>query len=203
MERLVLATRNRDKVTEIAQLLEELNLELHTLIEFPDAPVVIEDGETLKENAIKKAREIAEHTGMPAVADDTGLEVDALNGAPGVYSSRYAGENASYEDNVRKLLQELEAVPSERRSARFRCVVALVAGGDTHTVEGVCNGVIIDAPRGDQGFGYDPVFFVPEHGQTFAEMQPNLKNQISHRARAFEALKQTLLRITSGRSAVR
>lgn len=199
----MLATRNQDKIAEITQLLHGMNIELHTLTEFPDAPEVVEDRETLAGNAIKKAREIAEHTGMPAVADDTGLEVDALNGAPGVYSSRYSGENATYADNVRKLIHELEGVSSERRTARFRCVVALVDGNDTQTVDGVCKGVIIETPRGDKGFGYDPVFYVPEYGQTFAEMKPELKNEISHRAKAFAALKQELQNMKSGRSAVR
>jgi XTP/dITP diphosphohydrolase len=189
---VILATRNQDKIKEIRQLLSGLDLKIRTLHEFPGSPEVVEDGSTLEENALKKASEIATYTGLTAIADDTGLEVDLLNGAPGVFSSRFSGENATYGDNVEKLLSELQGVPLEKRSARFRCVVAIVDGDDSRTVEGICEGRIIEEPRGDSGFGYDPVFYVSEQKSTFAEMDLNLKNRISHRAKAFAKLKELL-----------
>lgn len=192
MQKLVLATRNWDKVKEIRELLSLPNIEILTLDEFPDAPEVVEDGATLEENAIKKARMIAKSSGRPAVADDTGLEVDYLNGEPGVYSSRYSGDCASYADNVQKLLIKLAGVPWEKRGAKFRCVVALCASDETRTVEGRCDGIITEEPRGERGFGYDPVFYVPEYNSTFAEMDLELKNRISHRAKAFEKLKELI-----------
>jgi len=191
---IILATRNEDKIKEIRELLHSLKIEILTLRDFPDAPEVEEDGATLEENAIKKARTIAEFTGLTAVADDTGLEVAYLNGEPGVFSSRYAGEHATYADNVQKLLQKLHGVPWEKRGAKFRCVVALCNQREKHTVEGVCEGVITEEPRGERGFGYDPVFYVPEYGRTFAEMELEFKNQISHRAKAFIALKDLIQR---------
>ncbi len=192
MQKLVLATRNRDKVREIRELLSLINIEILTLDEFPDAPDVVEDGATLEENAIKKARAIADFTGLPAVADDTGLEVDYLNGKPGVHSSRYAGAGASYADNVQKLLRELAGVPWQKRRAKFRCVAALCTKAETRTVEGMCDGLITEAPRGERGFGYDPVFYVPELHHTFAEMELEVKNRISHRALAFRKLKELI-----------
>ncbi len=183
--RIVLATRNRDKVGEIRRLLDPSRFEVIPVHEVADVPEVEEDGRTLAENALKKARTAARVTGLPAMADDTGLEVDALGGRPGVFSSRFAGEGASYEDNVRKLLAELKGVPQERRTARFRCVVAIVDNSTEVTVEGVCEGLITEKPRGSGGFGYDPVFLVPEKGRTFAEMTTEEKNRISHRGQAF------------------
>jgi len=191
-KKLVLATGNQDKVKEIVEILKNLDIELLTLKDFPGVPQVIEDGKTLAENALKKARIISEFTKLPAVSDDTGLEVDALNGAPGVYSSRYSGENATYADNVKKLLGDLENVPPENRQARFRCAVAYYSENSTQIIEGVCAGEITDQPHGNQGFGYDPVFFVPEYDCTFAEMDLNLKNKISHRAKAFLKLRNLL-----------
>ncbi len=191
-KKLVLATGNQDKVKEIVEILKNLDIELLTLKDFSGVPEVVEDGKTLEENALKKARIISEFTKLPAVSDDTGLEVDALNGAPGVYSSRYSGENATYADNVKKLLGDLENVPPEKRQARFRCAVAYYSENSTQIVEGVCEGEITDQPQGNQGFGYDPVFFVPENDCTFAEMDLNLKNKISHRAKAFLKLRNLL-----------
>lgn len=206
VQKLVLATRNRDKVKEIKDLLSDTGIALKTLDDFPGAPEVEEDGATLEENAIKKAKQIADYTGLTSVADDTGLEVEYLGGRPGVFSSRYSGEGATYAENVAKLLRDLQSVPWEERGARFRCVVALCHEGEVYTVEGVCEGVISEAPRGENGFGYDPVFYVPQYERTFAEMSSEEKNRISHRAKAFQALKRLLLELSgskSGRSAVR
>ncbi|MFQ5605684.1 MAG: XTP/dITP diphosphatase [bacterium] len=191
-KKLILATRNQDKIKEIKELLGDLDLSIFTLADFPEAPEVVEDGSSLTKNAIKKASVISEFTGLTAVADDTGLEVDYLNGRPGVFSSRYAGENATYAQNVAKLLQELKGIQRVERNARFRCVVALCNKKDARTVEGICEGVIIDHVRGAGGFGYDPVFYVPEYERTFAEMEMALKNRISHRAQAFKALKEKI-----------
>lgn len=191
-KRIVLATGNQDKVKEIVEILKNPDIELLTLEDFPGAPEVVEDGETLEENALKKARVIFEFTQLPAVSDDTGLEVEYLNGAPGVYSSRYSGENATYADNVKKLLGALQGVPPGKRQARFRCVVALYSENDTRIVEGICEGEITEQSRGNGGFGYDPVFFVPAQGCTFGEMDLNVKNKTSHRAKAFLKLRNLL-----------
>lgn len=192
---LVLATRNPDKGRELAVLLGDLGIRIRTLAEFPAAPDVVEDGETCEANAVKKATAIARYTGLPAVADDTGLMVDALGGRPGVHAARYAGEGATYEDNWKKLLHELAGVPRERRGARF-VTVAAIAGlkGNVEVVQGVLDGLIADAPAGAEGFGYDPVFFVPKLGKTLAQLTPEEKNRISHRARAFAKIKELLAR---------
>jgi XTP/dITP diphosphohydrolase len=189
IEEILLATRNPDKVRELTALLGDLGIRIRTLAEFPTAPEVEEDGTTCEANALKKAREIASATGMPSVADDTGLEVDALDGRPGVFAARYAGEHASYEDNCRKLLRELDGVPPARRIARFVTVAALATpGGNTRVATGTLVGVIAEGCVGSQGFGYDPLFFVPELGRTLAELTAEEKNRISHRAKAFRAM---------------
>ena len=192
--RLVLATRNADKLVEIRGILGLRDGELKSLLDFPEFAEIEETGSTLEENALIKAVEGFRMTATPCIADDTGLEVDSLNGAPGVYSSRYAGENATYADNVRKLLAVMKDVPPEKRSARFRCVAALKAEGREEWVEGTCEGVILTERRGTGGFGYDPVFFVPEIGKTMAEMSPGEKNAISHRGRAFRKMAEALKR---------
>ena len=192
---LVLATRNRHKGEELAALLGDLGIRIHTLDEFPDAPDVVEDGDTCEANAVKKARAIAEFTGLPAVADDTGLEVDALGGRPGVYAARYAGEHATYEDNCRKLLQELMGVPREQRTARFLTVAAIALPSDgVRVVQGMLDGMIAEEAHGTLGFGYDPIFFVPELGKTLAQMSADQKNTISHRAKAFTLAKEPVTR---------
>ena len=206
---LVLATRNRHKVIELVALLGDLDIAIRTLDEFPEAPDVVEDGDTCEANAVKKARAIAEFTGLPAVADDTGLEVDALGGRPGVYAARYAGEHATYEDNCRKLLQELTGVPRERRTARFLTVAAIaLPSGEIRVVQGMLEGKIADEASGTLGFGYDPLFLIPELGKTLAQLSADEKNTVSHRAKAFTQAKDLLREmefevIESGRSAAR
>ncbi len=191
--RIVLATANRDKVRELRHALSGLAVEILTREDFPGIPEVVEDGATLDENAVKKARALCDATGLPAVGDDTGLEVDALDGEPGIYSSRYAGAGASYADNVRLLLERMAGVPENRRGARFRCVIALAepAGSDV-LVEGVCEGRILTESRGSDGFGYDPVFFVPSAGRTFAEMSVEEKDRISHRGLAMARMRKVI-----------
>lgn len=183
--KLVIATRNAHKLEEIHAIFDFRNLEVLSAFDFPDVPDVIEDGETLEENAKKKAIEIALATGCWALADDSGLEVDALNGAPGVYSARYAGEHCSYADNNVKLLEELRAMPD--RTARFRTVIALSdPAGSAETVSGECSGIIIEEQRGTNGFGYDPLFVPDGYSDTFAELPAEVKNRISHRAMALQ-----------------
>jgi len=193
MRDIVLATRNRHKRDELAALLSDLDVRIRTMDEFPNVPEVVEDGETCQANAIKKAKTVAAATGMIAVADDTGLEVDVLGGRPGVYAARYAGEHATYEDNWLKLLRELKGVPVERRTARFITVAAIASPeGDVQVAQGILDGQIAEEPSGSKGFGYDPVFLLPESGKTLAELSPEEKNRISHRAKAFAQVRQLL-----------
>lgn len=191
--RLVIATFNRDKLAELAALLDRPDLELTSLADVPGAIAPEETGSTLVENARIKARAAHALTGLPSLADDTGLEVDALGGAPGVHAARYAGPGARDEDNVRKLLEALGGVPRERRTARFRTVcVAILGDGREQVAEGVLEGRIALAARGDQGFGYDPVFELDAAGTTLAELNAGEKNRISHRARAVRAMAAAL-----------
>lgn len=181
--KLIIATRNAHKLEEIHEIFDFANLEVLSAFDFPDIPDVVEDGATLEANAEKKAVEIALATGCWALADDSGLEVNALNGAPGVYSARYAGEHCSYADNNAKLLEELTG--KRDRSARFRSVIALSdPAGSKEIVSGECTGTIIEEQRGMNGFGYDPLFVPDGCSQTFAELSSELKNRISHRANA-------------------
>ena len=197
---ILLATRNQDKVRELAVLLGGLGIRIRTLADFPTAPEVEEDGTTCEANALKKAREMASATGIPSVADDTGLEVDALGGRPGVFAARYAGERATYEDNCMKLIKELDGVPPARRTARFTTVAALaMPGGYFRVATGTLVGAIAEGFVGTQGFGYDPVFFVPELGRTLAELTAEEKNRISHRAKAFRAMADILRPLTAGK----
>ena len=192
---LVLATGNRDKQQEMKALLQDLGLTIRTLDEFPAAPVVVEDGETCQANAGKKAREIAQFTGALTLADDTGLEVDALGGRPGVFAARYAGAHATYADNCRKLLDELTGVPADQRGARFLTVVAIADPvSSIEFVEGVLRGRIAEHCSGGHGFGYDPVFIVPELEKTLAELTLDQKNRISHRGQALAKAKYVLKR---------
>ena len=200
---IVLATRNQHKKQELVALLSGLDITIRTLDDFPEAPEVVEDGDTCEANAMKKAVEIARFTGLPAVADDTGLEVDALNGRPGAFAARYAGEHATYEDNCRKLLQELHGVSPAQRGARFVTVAAIAfPGGKNMSAKGVLNGVIAESATGSHGFGYDPVFILPEYGQTLGQLPPEVKNQISHRARAFAQAKTLLQQMMAEQNSV-
>lgn len=193
MNRIVLATRNQGKVRELASMLRDTGIQVVSLDAFPDAPDVEETGETFAQNALLKALSAARHTGLIALADDSGLEVDALDGRPGVYSARFAGPNATDEDNNRKLLALLQGVPPKRRTARFRSAVALAdPQGRSRVVHGACEGVLLSEPRGNGGFGYDPLFLVPAYGQTLAELPLEEKNRISHRGQALRLALQEL-----------
>ncbi len=193
MRRLILATRNTGKVAEISAILAGIPFELSGVGDIPSVPEVVEDGETIEENALKKARQIFAATGIPSLSDDTGLEVVALGMAPGVRSARYSGEDATYEENNAKLLAALDALPGDDRRARFRCVAAFVSGEIEHVTEGICGGNISRERRGSGGFGYDPLFIPSCFRQTFAELTPQVKNEISHRAIAFRLMKEFLL----------
>ncbi len=195
--KLVLATRNKGKVAEIKKILEDLpEVELLSLRDFPDLAPIEETGKTFQENAILKAKTVANSTGCWALADDSGLVVEALNGAPGVYSARYAGKNATDTSNNQKLLKALEKVPWEKRRAAFVCVMALCSPkGKCYTCEGRFEGIISFEPKGNAGFGYDPVFYVPEYDKTVAELTPEIKNMISHRAQALKKIKPLLIQI--------
>ncbi len=180
---LVLATRNEGKVKELRRVLRDFDLDLRSLNDFGPIPEAVEDGETFEENAYKKAIFTARVLGLPAISDDSGLVVAALDGAPGVYSARYAGENATDNDNIKKLLKEMTG--QDDRRAAFHCVISIaVPSGPALTYEGKCNGTITTKPVGNDGFGYDPVFFSAELGKTFAESTIEEKNKISHRGRA-------------------
>ncbi len=182
--KLVLATHNKDKILEISKAIEGLDIELITDLDLPE---VIEDGETLIENSLKKAREICEFTNLPAMADDTGLEIEALNGAPGVYSARFSGENATYQDNVNKVLEEMK--DKTNRKASFKTVMSIVyPSGKELIAEGETKGEITAEVVGDGGFGYDPIFFVTEKSKTYSQMKLDEKNECSHRGKALREL---------------
>jgi XTP/dITP diphosphohydrolase len=198
--KVVVATRNKGKLREIVPLLAGLQLELLTIDEVAPDAELREDGVTFVENALAKARQAARATGLPSIADDSGLEVDALEGAPGVYSARYAGPDADDAKNNAKLLESLRGVPPARRGARFRCVAVFVdpARGLEIVRDGASTGEILEAPRGEDGFGYDPLFFVPAAGRTMAELPLEEKNRLSHRAAAFRALTAALAAASGG-----
>ena len=185
MKELVLASGNKGKLAEFQRLLEGLDVQIHSMKAYPEIGEIVEDGSTFAENALIKARAVCKATGKPAMADDSGLAVDALNGAPGIYSARFAGEQRSDADNNAKVLQLLEGVEDNKRTARFFCVIAIVLpDGREYTVEGTCEGTILRALRGEGGFGYDPLFYVESLDKTFAELTMEEKNRISHRGNA-------------------
>jgi XTP/dITP diphosphohydrolase len=191
---LVLATNNKDKIREIKDLLDDLPVTILTSDDFLEFPDPEETGATLEENALIKAREISRFCELPALADDSGLEVDALNGAPGVFSSRFAGPGCTYRDNNEKLLRELHGTPENERTARFRCVIAVIWGSDDeHLVEGVADGLITEDINGNEGFGYDPVFFYPPEQKRFSQMTLEEKNLVSHRGKALQKARDLII----------
>jgi len=193
MPKLLIATNNSGKLREYEELLAGLPLELTSPAREGLSLEVEETGESFAENARLKAIAYAQASGLLTLADDSGLEVDALGGRPGVRSARYAGEGADDERRYRLLLEEMRGVPWEKRTARFRCVIAIATPeGEVRTAEGTCEGIIAFEPRGEHGFGYDPVFYLPQHGKTMAELEPSAKNRISHRARAAQKAREIL-----------
>jgi len=186
MDTIVLGSGNKHKIEELRATLAPLGIELKSSYDFENLEEVEEDALTLEGNALKKARYFHKATGLPAISDDTGLEVEALDGRPGVFSARYAGRAATYQDNVDKLLDELAGVEMKDRQAQFRTVIAFVTEEDTYTFEGVCRGHILTEEHGDKGFGYDPVFRPRGYELTFAELDPEIKNRISHRGNAIQ-----------------
>jgi len=198
LQEVIIATRNPGKLREIEAILSPFSLKILSLEDFPGIPEVLEDGATFAENAGKKAKTIARLTGRLSIADDSGLAVEVLKGRPGVFSSRYAGENATDQERCQKLLEEMAEIPPGQREAAFLCVIAVaLPDGKMQVVQGECRGSIAFAPRGKHGFGYDPIFFIPEFAKTMAELEPEVKNRISHRARALEQLRLILPKFLS------
>jgi XTP/dITP diphosphohydrolase len=197
---LVVGTRNRKKLGEIVEILGDLGLDLRDLSGWPDAPEVVEDGATFEANARKKATELARHLNHWVLGEDSGLVVPALNGRPGVYSARYAGKQGDDEANNDRLLAELAPLPDDRRAAYYVCTAALSdpEGQVLAVVEGRCHGVITKERRGTGGFGYDPLFLVPEYHRTFGELSARVKHALSHRARALARLRPALRRLLPG-----
>jgi XTP/dITP diphosphohydrolase len=199
--KLVLATRNPAKLAELSRILADgqVPVDLVTLDGFPDLPEVAETGRTFAENALLKARAVAAFTGLPAVADDSGICIDALNGMPGVLSARWSGAHGDDEANLRLVLAQLADLPPGQRGAHFACAAALVLpSGSEHVTEGVLDGSVIDAPRGTNGFGYDPIFVPESSDLTTAEMAPADKDKISHRGRALRALAPVIAALVGG-----
>jgi len=193
VRRILFASRNEGKIREAQAILGSSNVKLVSIRDFPDMPEVVEDGKNFFENALKKAKTLSEFIGLPTIADDSGLEVDCLDGRPGVYSARYAGPDASDGDNIERLLEEMKGVQPEDRTAAFKCLLVLYeTDGSFQYFEGVFEGSIAEAPSGTGGFGYDPVFIPAGANKTVAELDPETKNSISHRGRAFEKLKEYL-----------
>jgi len=190
--KMILATHNRDKCQEMVLMFDELPINLLSLNDFPKIGEIVEDGKTLEENALIKARTSYKLTSLPSLADDTGLEVDALNGAPGIFSARYAGDHCNYIDNVKKLLKNMENIKEESRLATFRTVVAYVDGNMELTTDGIVKGVITKEMKGTEGFGYDSIFYVPNEQKTYAEMNIEHKNKISHRSKAILNMQKLL-----------
>ena len=192
--KMVFATKNEGKVREIKEMLDSMGVELMSLNHFESLPEIVEDGKTYLENALKKAKIISEFTGETVLADDSGLEVDALGGEPGIYSARYAGEGATDDENNARLLDKLKRVSPNERTASFCCALVLYEkGGNHHSFEARWQGRIIDVSRGENGFGYDPIFLCPAFNKTAAELPPEIKNKVSHRGQAFAKLKEYLI----------
>lgn len=192
--KLIIATGNKDKVREINEVLDGTGFEAVSMKSEGIDPTIVEDGETFEENALIKARTVHQFTDCYVMADDSGLCIDALNGAPGVYSARFCGEDSTYEEKFAKIYEMLKDVPKDEWTARFVCAIAVVRpDGTEFTVRGECCGVLQDHPSGSNGFGYDPIFYVPEFGMTTAQMDPQVKNSISHRGKALNAMVERLL----------
>ncbi|HET6453557.1 MAG TPA: XTP/dITP diphosphatase [Armatimonadota bacterium] len=190
---IVVATRNKKKLEELKSLLSDMPIDVLSLLDFPNLPETPETGNTFAENAELKAKAAAQATGRIALADDSGLEVDALGGQPGILSSRFAGPEATDREKYMRILDLLEGVPDEERTARFKAAVAIATlEGETVLVEGTCEGRIAREPRGENGFGYDPIFYLPDLGLTMAQLPASEKNRISHRARALQSAKKVL-----------
>ena len=198
MTTILLATRNRHKIEEIKTILSDLPLEVLTLNDFPHVPPLKEQGTTFHENSLLKAQTVYEHTKIPTLADDSGLEVFYLNGRPGVVSARYAGEGATDEANNQKLLSQMLGVAPRRRRAQFRAVLTLLDDRKVETTEGICSGMLAESPRGTNGFGYDPIFLPDGFSRTYAELTAAEKNTISHRAKALATMKDILRRYLKG-----
>lgn len=194
---IVLATKNRDKLEELKSLLAGLHIGITSLFEHPEIPDIVEDGVSFEENARKKARAVAHVTAGWALADDSGLVVDALGGKPGIYSARFAGKQGDYAANNAKLIEVMRDVPDEKRGAAFVCAMVLIApDGKEWAVEGRCEGTILREPKGNRGFGYDPLFFISEEGRTMAELPSDRKNEISHRGKALKQIKKVFVDLT-------
>ena len=202
IQAIVIATHNRDKREELQEALSEFTLEILSLNDFPFIGEIEEVGQTLLENSMIKAKTVHNLTQLPVIADDTGLEVEALNGAPGIYSARYAGKDVTYEDNVNKLLAEMENIPLENRKAQFRTVISFVDKDRELWIEGTIKGIIGETAKGKNGFGYDPVFFVPELEKTFSELSIGEKNRISHRGLAMKKFRILLREYISDQSII-
>ncbi|MCZ0754799.1 XTP/dITP diphosphatase [Anoxybacillus sp. J5B_2022] len=199
MKEVIIATKNAGKAREFQALLEKKGVTVKTLLDFPNSPDVEETGSTFAENARLKAETIARYFQTIVIADDSGLSVDALGGKPGVYSARYAGEEKDDQANIAKVLKEMGGILFEKRTARFHCALAVaVPNGPTTIVEGTCEGYITEAPKGENGFGYDPIFYVPQKGKTMAELTQEEKNKISHRAVALAKLEKQWDQIVNG-----
>lgn len=199
MKQVIIATQNLGKAKDFEALFRPYGYDVLTLRDIDKEIDVEETGTTFEENAILKAETVAKLLNKAVIADDSGLEIDALNGEPGVYSARYAGGEKSDEANIDKVLEKMAGIPEEQRHARFRCVLAIaVPGKETKTFSGTCEGYIIEARRGENGFGYDPIFWVPAEGRTLAEMQPQEKAGISHRGNAMREMQQSLSKLLNG-----
>ena len=191
--RVIFATGNKGKMNEIRQILSDMDLELLSMKEAGIDIEIVEDGSSFEENAIIKAKAVAACTDAIVLADDSGLEIDYLNGEPGIYSARYMGEDTPYSVKNRNFIERLQGVPAEKRTARFVCVIAAaMPDGEVFTTKGVIEGQIAEEPRGENGFGFDPIFYVPEYGCTTAELSEEQKNEISHRGKALTAMKEEL-----------
>ena len=198
MKEIVIASSNKHKVSEITQKIHSYFQKIYSLSDFPKIGDIKEDGNSVLENSFIKSRVTFDYTNIPSVADDTALEVDYLNGDPGLFTARYAGENVTYDDNMNKLLNVMDGVPFDNRTARFRTVVTYVDGGiNDFFVEGILEGYILEEKQGEFGFGYDPVFFVPEKGKSLASISSEIKNEISHRGLAIDKFKNKINQLSN------